>query len=376
MVRGNNRALRAMSTTNRNHLIEQIGGPSSDVLDRLIYVVGSARGGTSITQAIIAQHQAVIAMGGPSSFLNHVWRYRKRLHDRLWRQLLWTPGYLRRTEVLQSLTEGKRQAFLRLINIACEEKDLHQLYRLYPLTRALDPDETRDPSSLMAWLDKGNDFWGVRHLPKAFPKGRFVIVLRDPRGAVASLAKRTADLRADTRFKTEPQDIIRNALYWRNLVRQEQRFARRHPDQTILFRFEELTANPVRVAQALYSALDLPALPNEIVQKSLDGQIYSASNDAADAGTGISTTPNERWKNVLNESEQDLVAEICGPTARALGYSIQPPKVRRGWFGILRMVPGGKAKLQTLTKLVFLFFAERLQGRPGNSARSRELVVE
>lgn|GEM_PF-2019756 len=359
-----------------DELLTTVGGPPREALDRLIYVVGSARGGTSITQAILAQHDSVIAMRGPSSFLNHVWRYRNKVHERLWRQLLWTPGYLRRAPVRDSLKGNRRDAFIKLINVAVSEKKLRDVYRLYPLVRALDPDESRDPGAMKAWLDKGNDFWGVRLLPEAFPQGRFVFVMRDPRGAVASLSKRFADLRADSELKVEPVDIITTAIYWRNLVREQLRFARSHAGQTILFRFEDLTRRPVELTQSLYDALGLPAVPKSEIARKLDKLAYGTSLENERSATGISTAPNERWKKKLDNESVALIASICGPSAKVLGYELPNRSVLSGFAAIFRHVPGSRQKLGLLAKLAYLTLTD-WQGRvPGMSSSMRLLEAK
>lgn len=359
-----------------DELLTSVGGPPREALNRLIYVVGSARGGTSITQAILAQHDSVIAMHGPSSFLNHVWRYRNKVHERLWRQLLWTPGYLRRAPVRDSLNGKRRDAFIKLINVAVSEKKLRDVYRLYPLVRALDPDENRDLGTMKAWLDKGNDFWGVKLLPKAFPEGRFVFVIRDPRGAVASLSKRFADLRPDSELKVEPVDVITTAIYWRNLVREQLRFARSHAGQTVLFRFEDLTQRPVEMAQSLYDALGLPAVPKSRIARKLDNLAYGTSLGDETAATGISTAPNERWKKKLDSESIALIASICGPSANALGYELPVKGPVSGFAAILRHVPGLRQKISLLAKLTYLTIADRHGRFPGMSSPMRLLEAK
>jgi hypothetical protein len=340
--------------TAKDELLRTVGGPDPSAFDRLIYVTGSARGGTTLTSRIISLQPRVVTWVSPSHFLNHVWRYRKRIHSRLWEHLLWKPKYLRRSIVRDSLPEERRRAYLKLINRAVLEKDLHDLYRLYPLTKALDPEETRDPASFLAWLDKGNDFWGVDQLPKAFPKGRFVFVVRDPRGTIASLAKRMARRRADTEFTLRPSDVIESAIYWRNLVRQQLRFAKRHPGQTILFRFEDLIARPVAMAQSLYAALDLPAIPETELKQRLGSLKYSTSNDPSEISTGVKRTPNERWRKNLDVLALDLISGICGPSARLLGYDLPAPTKKRSALGIAALVPDRKKRLKVLAKLAFL----------------------
>lgn len=351
-----------MTADQDDELLRAVGGPSAEALERMIYVVGSARGGTSISFRIIELHDNVISLGGPSHFLNHVWRYRNTLHDRLWRQLLWTSKYIRRKAVRDSLPEDRRDAYLLLINQRTEAKRLAALYQLYPITRALDPEETRNPTSLVAWVDKGNDFWGVDRLARAFPQGRFVQVVRDPRAAIASLSKRVADQRGDTKFRVEPRDVIAAALYWRNLVRQQLRFARRHPSRTILFRFEDLTERPVEVVRALYYALGLPPVADGELKARIDGLEYGASLNATERGTGISTAPNVRWMHSLDAAALGIIAEICGPSARRLGYDLPPSADQRGWIGIVALVPGLRAKAITLAKLTFLTVMDRACG--------------
>lgn len=178
LVRARSGALKNLG----DDLLKDIGGPSHETLERLIYIVGSARGGTTITQSIIELNDGFITMVRPSNFLNYVWRYRKVLHENLWQELLWAPPYLRWGKVRKSLPEPRRSSFIRLISRAVAKKNLHDLYRLYPLVRALDSEEKRESGSLVAWLDKGNDFWGVDLLPLAFPRSRFVFTVRNPRG--------------------------------------------------------------------------------------------------------------------------------------------------------------------------------------------------
>lgn len=343
----------------RQRLLETLAGPSTEALERLIYIVGVARGGTSVLQAMLGIHDGLIAMPGPSAFMAHVWRYRRRLHERLWRQLLWTPHYLRRAIVRDSLSDERRTAYVRLVNRAVAEKDLHDLYQLYPLTLALDPAEQRDPKSLVAWLDKGNDFWGVDQLPAAFPSGRFVMIVRDPRGAVASLAKRLVGDRTDMASEVRSRDIVDAAIHWRNMVRQQRRFARRHPGRTIVLRFEDLTRQPLAVCTALFRALGLPSVNDDVLAERIESLVYSATNEEIERRTGISTAPNERWREQLDSRSLDLIAAICGRSARGLGYDLAPRQRGPGWLEILACMPGARAKLRTFAKLGFLTLTDR-----------------
>jgi hypothetical protein len=353
---------------------QRLDSMPAEALERLIYVVGSARGGTSLTKDVIGLHDNVVSFLGPTHFLNHPWRHRRRLDPRLWNIVFWLPSTVRHVEVRESLDPERRDVFQRHVNRALARRDFRELYQLYPLVRALDPDEQRNPKDLVAWLDKGNDFGGVDLLPQHFPQARFVFVVRDPRGAVASLAKRMADTRPDTELKVEPRDVVRSAIYWRNLMQQELRFARRYPDRTIFFRFEDLVTQPLAIVPKLYRFLGLPALPDAELRNKIDALVYSASLES-EQGAGISAKPVERWRSKLSGDAVDCIAEICGPTARRFGYDLKEPAHRQGMWRLSRQIAGRPAQAVTLAKLVYMALRElQLGGAPGAVATPIRLV--
>ena len=347
-----------MNSEYTSRSIEQL---SPAALERLIYVVGSARGGTSLTKDVIGAHDNVISFHGPTHFLNHPWKHRRRLDPRLWNIVFWLPENVRRAEVRDSLAPQAREDFIRHVNRALARRDFRELYQLYPLTRALDPEEPRAPQDIVAWLDKGNDFWGVDLIARHFPQARFVFVVRDPRGSVASLAKRMADDRPDTDFAVTPRDVIASAIYWRNLAQRELRFARRYPERTIFFRFEDLVTRPFEIVPRLYDFLGLPAMPEDVLRGKLDSLVYSASLDA-EKSSGLSTKPVERWRSKLSEDAVDCVAEICAPTARRFGYELKEPARRRGLMGLAGQAGGGRAQAAVAAKLAYLALREAQLG--------------
>jgi Sulfotransferase family len=332
---------------------DRIGSLSEQALERLIYVVGSARGGTTLTKNVIGLHDDVISFNGPTHFLNHVWRHRNRVEDRLWRVIFWMPDSVRRDVVRESLSEERKAAYIQYINQVLNRKNLREMYQLYPLVRGVDPEEQRNPASIRAWLDKGNDFWGVDLLPAAFPQARFVFVVRDPRGAVASLAKRIADARPDTELKVETRDVVTSAIYWHNLAQKELRFARRYPAQTVFFRYEDLVTSPLTIIPRLYELLGLPAMAEKTLRSRLADIAYGASINFQEVGTGLDSRPIERWRKALTDEAADIVAEICADTAQRLGYDVAPQR-HRGIRQIAGLMGSPRGQLTVAAKLAYL----------------------
>ena len=352
-----------------------IGSMSPEALERLIYVVGSARGGTSLTKDVIGAHDKVISFLGPTHFLNHPWKHCGRLDPRLWNLVFWLPSSVRRDEVRNALAPEAREAFVRHINRTLARRNFRELYQLYPLTRALDPEEPRKPEDIVAWLDKGNDFWGVDLIARHFPQARFVFVVRDPRGSVASLAKRMADDRPDTEFKVMPCDVVASAIYWRNLAQQELRFARRYPERTIFFRFEDMLTRPFDVVPRLYDFLGLPAVKESALRAKLGELAYTASL-SSEKGSGLSTKPIERWRSKLREDAIDCIAEICGATARRFGYDLREPQRRRGLLGLAAQAGGTRARAIAAGKLAYLAMREvQLGAAPSSDGAPMRMVA-
>lgn len=352
-----------------------IGSMSPEALERLIYVVGSARGGTSVTKEVIGAHDNVISFHGPTHFLNHPWRHRRRLEPRLWNVVFWLPATVRRAQVRDSLPSDRRAAYIRHVNATLARRDFRELYQLYPLTRALDPDEPRAPEDVVAWLDKGNDFWGVELIARHFPQAKFVFVVRDPRGSVASLAKRMADDRPDTVLRVEPRDVVASAIYWRNLAQQELRFARRHPERTIFFRFEDMVTRPLEIVPRLYEFLGLPAMPEVVLRSKLDGIVYSASL-SREQGSGLSAKPVDRWRSSLSDDAIDTIAEICGTTARRFGYELKEPARRRSLLAVAGQMRGRRAQMVAAAKLVYMALREAQLGSTSSFAGAPMRLVE
>jgi hypothetical protein len=340
---------------------DRIGSMSPEALERLIYVVGSARGGTSLTKDIIGLHDRIVSFDGPTHFLNHPWRHRKRVEDRLWRVIYWLPNSIRRDVVHESLSEERRAAYLKHLNHVLDRKDFRELYQLYPFVRALDPNEQRDPKEALAWLDKGNDFWGVGLLPRYFPQARFVFVVRDPRGSVASLAKRIADARPDTELRIEPRDVIASAIYWRNLVQKQLRFARRYSDRTVFFRYEDLVSRPLEIVPRLFDFLGLPPIPEATLKSKLAEVVYGASLDSKERGSGLSTNPIERWRKGLSTEAVEIIGEICGATARRLGYDVGT-QAHHGIRRIAGQMAGLTTQAVVTAKLIYLAMRENQLG--------------
>jgi hypothetical protein len=331
-----------------------------EALNRFVYLVGSARGGTSVLQEAFGVHDELLVLPGPSHLMNQVWRYRNKIHDRLFRQVFRLPSYYREEQIVQSLGPEKGSQLKRYIDQALITRDLRLMYQLYPLVYSLDKECGKDPQRLKGWVDKANDVHGLEAIPKAFPESRFVFIVRDPRGAVASLAKRSTYKATYAQGAIDFHYVASACIHWRYMMHRAMRFAAKYPHRSMLVRFEDFVREPARTLGALFHFAIGAAPSEEIIQARLAAITYGESAVGGVHGKGVRADPVERWKQILDESQIDLVSEITRVTAQKLGYDLPPPRQKLGAGGIARRFTGAKSKVVTGLKLGYLAAWERL----------------
>jgi len=333
--------------------------PPAAALRRLVYLVGPARGGTSIISESLGLHPKALALTS-NHFLDDVWRYRNKIHWRLWSGIFHRPRFFDYKEIVRSLPESQGQALRRYVNESLKLKEFARLYQLYPLLHALDASCDKEPSALACWCDKSTNWRGLGLIKRGFPEARFIFIARDPRSVVLSQVRRS-----ETKELVEASDgldaaqVIKAALHWRVMMLTLRRFARQNPDSATWVRYEDFVAAPAETLQRLHAFAIGETMADDDLARALERISGGATNDP-DRYSGISAAPVERWRSRLGERERQLIAEITGGTAEALGYQLEHPGTRAGLAGILASTPGGKERVKTGLKLAVASLLERL----------------
>ncbi len=343
------------------------GAMPPEALERLVYLVGSARGGTSLSLHMFGAHRHVSSFIGPSHFYNQIWRYRKAVHERVLRVLFWAGLSTDQDRLFESLSEPQRDAAHTLYARGFTNPSMRGLYDLYALFRALDPDIEHPADGYRAWFDKSNDANGLEEIAAAYPQARFLFVFRDPRGAVPTLTTRAAMQSAQSE-KLALGGVVAQSIYWRNLSQRCLRFAGKFPDRSLLLSYERLVTEPETVLSEVFSFAGLDPMTPDEMQKLASTIGFGSTYEAQ--SVGLNPAPITRWRTRVPEEVIDVISAICAPTASKLGYDIAAPEKGAGLSALLDHVPGNKAKAVTLAKLTYLK-ARELSGRlrPGAYAR-------
>ena len=333
--------------------IDKFSSLSQEALNRFIYVIGAARGGTTIIRKAIGIHDNILMLPGMTHFMNQVWRYKNKIHDRLLRQIFRMPSFYGESEVLRSPSEGSDLG--KHIDRALKGNNLRHMWQIYPLVYGLDKKNKKRPDQILCWGDKANDFYGIETVRRYFPKGKFIFVVRDPRAAVLSLARR-ALRKEEHKIVKDVDDVklIEASIHWRNMIQRMAYFSGRHPDRTIIVKFEDFLMTPEATLNRIFRFTVGVPMDHDVIGKRLRDLTYGASNEPEERGSGISRKPIGRWKEALTQSQVETIAKLAGQTAFKIGYMPDGSLSLADFIQIIKRVNSLKQKVIITAKLAYL----------------------
>jgi len=334
---------------------------SDEALERLVYLVGCPRSGTTVMAKSFFLHEDVLGCPSMTRFTNHVWRNRRRVDRRLLRQIFKMPAFYRERRAINSLDRSERPLIERRIHDAFATMDLKQLYQLYPLIHSLDPECEKDPSRVTAWADKGNDVNGLFGLARAFPQARFILIIRDPRATCASMQGQIEKRRAEARLTAKRHEaLVASCLHWRHMMQTFLRFAARYPERSMFIRYEDFVADAAGTINSMFRFTVGRPMPEAELNNRFSLFERKTKHDPSARGQGIDGRPLERWKRMLTPDEIALVTRITHRTARKLGYSLDRPARSMPSLAVLGSAAGWRKRLTQAGKLAYLEARESL----------------
>jgi hypothetical protein len=168
------------------------------------------------------------------------------------------------------------------------------------------------------------DLWIIDQFPalaRAFPDGRFVLVLRDPRAVIASIL---GYLLIDP---TQCAHVLSVLRHWRKGAACACHF-RSHPDlegRFLVLKYEELVADPAASAYELCEFLELEVDPAMVDFAGYlghgTGKPWRGNSTFESSLSTISDVPVERWRQSLSEDVIALIELACAPDMAPWDYA-------------------------------------------------------
>ncbi len=319
--------------------LKKLGFPDPALFERLIFVVGPAHSGTSlVTRSLLAHPDIVPSFRQESLFFEHIWRYRDRVDDFLFRRLvraLLLPPVAALAD--EKGTDGDRKRILtRLTREAIRDRSLTDIYKLYPVFSALLGARSKRINEGKRWLDKSTTWRGVRLVGEHFPDARMLFVFRDPRDTVLSQARRLArETGRDDAPVIDDGQLLVQSLYWRTLARLCLTARSKWPDRVTVVLYEDFVNKPEEVVEALLHRLQLSGVPEEAIRDALAAISSRAVFEQGQRYQGVTSETVGRWRKVLTEPQAAIITMITSGTAKELGYDLGDVPIVPGLVPIL-----------------------------------------
>jgi len=339
------------------------GAIKIEAIERFVYIVGTARGGTTIVRRSLGIHDEILTFPGPTHFMNHVWKYRKKIDNRLFVEIFRLPTFFNDGKVLKDLGEDGFNFLTRYIKKCLVSRDMRLMWQLYPLVYTLENTSKKEFGKLKCWVDKATSTYGIDTIRKRWPGAKLLFVARDPRAAVTSLAQRaTAQASGTYPEKIDHFQLINAALHWRRIMQHALFYLKSNSETSLVLYFEDLINSPAATLNEAYSFLGVRAMEETDVLSRLSSLPYKKTNHYVPIfeGSGLSREPLERWKTTLSEREAGFIWTITHRTATKLGYSNDEGHKKNSFIEILRHVKGVRKRVTLFAKLVYLEIFEIL----------------
>jgi hypothetical protein len=146
------------------------------------------------------------------------------------------------------------------------------------------------------------------------------------------------------------EDLITMALYWRFLVQRCLDVAGRHPERSIVVRYEDFVTAPAPTLNRVFALTTGETMDEAAIEQKLAVPYGGATNDWKGDYVGVSREPVERWKTTLKPEDIALVEQLTGPTARKLGYDVPGGERLLPLLRSLGGMPGGGPRLRAMLK--------------------------
>jgi hypothetical protein len=297
---------------------------SEHFAERLIYVVGNARGGSTFTNSAVGIHPKILCVEWNDITFAEIWPHIGKLNETELREKLLRPKHYREPVAAENIGEANLRRWQAHVQSVCQSRDLRSLFCLQGLLFWIMQGAPR-LEDCAAWCVKTNTWEGVDTLKQAMPRTRIIFVERDPRANSLSFAKVYA---RDRREAFSDPDLTRGALDWlRNAVEFAARLNRYH--DALLLYFEQLVADPASNLNRIYGELGLDRLDVNTVQAALAGIEYTSTKTYEERGRGpnprgLHTAPLNRWREQLSREQVTLVSGLTHAGAEYYGYEPEP----------------------------------------------------
>jgi hypothetical protein len=154
--------------------------------------------------------------------------------------------------------------------------------------------------------------WHVDEIRRLFPTAVFVVIVRHPLGAVASILRRFG------------KDVAKATAHWLSSTREVLHHGTSPDAPLCLLRYEDLTRDPGGVMRELLDWLGEPwsdrVVEHHRVQRDAPKEVEGGTRP----GEAVDPSRIDRWRKWFGDEERHAVTEATHDWAELLGYGADP----------------------------------------------------
>ena len=298
------------------------------MLDRVIFVVGYGRSGSTLLDIILGSHPEIFGAGEMSTICRHVWPNNEycACHEKVRSCPLWSPAISEWQQggadiAAYKTLQKKIEPILapdRILSRSSLQQYREQTLQLYRIVaqrtgRRVLLDSSKMPGRAMALAGSGVDLLLI-HL------------VRDPRAVAHSLTKpMKIDKEGGIQKILRSHPVARTALRWNFVNAAAEHALRRVPaGNRMQLRYEDLVADPEGALSRIGSMadMDLTSLGRAIAS----GEQVKAEHQVAGGRIrmldSVHLKSDMDWKDKMSRSSQATVSRICSRQMRRYGYNL------------------------------------------------------
>ena len=278
-----------------------------------IFVIGSARSGTTLITSIISKSSQIANYPAETKILECKTRYgdlmskdnRKAFLDDWFNSRQYKRSGLSKHEFLgifDRSSSNYSNLLSSFMNLVAEKQGKN------------------------LWIDStpGYVFY-LEEISNQFPNSKIIHMIRDGRAVALSLAKLGWSGSATSSFD---KAIISASLKWQKSVTTAKQASLFLNNRYYELRYEDFVIDPINEVRKLSTFIELPDLPINFSQQfdysnnDTASPLRNANTAFGDMGTGISATAATRWKNLLTSDQISIIESCVGKTLCDFGYNL------------------------------------------------------
>lgn len=291
--------------------------------DKLIFIVGNSRSGTTMMMRILKKHPHIHSLN-EIHFFEKFWSTQDQQRPIEETEAVWLASrlfFIDRYNVLAKFEEAEFAAQAKNLVAKLEKKPLYRqdIYHAVLNQRAADEGKT------IACEKTPQNLYYVQDLLEMYPNCRILNLVRDPRGVLLSQKKKW--MRKDSKdsyIKDHKREVWRLRInyhpitiskLWNSAIQAIERF-QDHP-RVESIRFEDITQEPTETLQKVCNFLEVPFDENMMNVE------YNGSSNELRKGEkqfGIKRNTVKSWKKGLSKAEILICQWVTSKYLKAYGY--------------------------------------------------------